>query len=98
MASYSSVLGFVDKATKLQRVDALIANASIATLKYAVVEDNEFTLTISVISTFFLVLAMLPKMKETADQFRVIPVISVTTPGQHTSASSWRDSPRKARF
>lgn len=86
MASYSSVLGFVEKAKELQRVDVLIANASIATLNYAVAEDNESTLTVNVISTFLLVLAMLPKMKDTAEQFGIVPVISVTTSGSHTSA------------
>lgn len=86
MASYSSVLAFVDRAAKLQRVDALIANASIATLKYAVAEDNESTLTVNVISTFLLVLAMLPKMKSTAEEFGIVPIISVTTSGSHTSA------------
>lgn len=86
MASYSSVLNFVDKATKLQRIDALIANASIATLNYALAEDNESTLTVNVISTFLLVLAMLPKMKDTAEKFGITPVISVTTSGSHTSA------------
>lgn len=86
MASYSSVLNFVDKATKLQRVDALIANASIATLKYVVAEDNESTLMVNVISTFLLVFAMLPKMKDTAEKCGITPVISVTTSGSHTSA------------
>ncbi|KAM0712710.1 hypothetical protein Q7P35_000157 [Cladosporium inversicolor] len=86
MASYSSALAFVDRASKVQRVDALIANAFIATLKYAVAEDNESTLTVNVISTFLLVLAMLPKMKDTAEEFDVTPVISVTTSGSNTSS------------
>jgi NAD(P)-dependent dehydrogenase (short-subunit alcohol dehydrogenase family) len=86
MASYSSVLGFVDKAAKLQRVDALLANASIATLNYATAEDDESTLTVNVISTLLLVLAMLPKMKDAAEKFGATPVISVTTSGHHTSA------------
>ena len=86
MASYSSVLEFVGRATKLQRVDALIANASIATLKYTLAEDNESTLTVNVISTFLLVLAMLPKMNETAEEFSITPVISVVTSGSHKSA------------
>jgi len=69
LASYSSVLEFVDRAAKLPRIDALLANASIAAMNYAVAEDNESTLTVNVISTFLLVLAMLPKMKETAEEF-----------------------------
>jgi NAD(P)-dependent dehydrogenase (short-subunit alcohol dehydrogenase family) len=86
LASYSSVLEFVDKATKLPRIDALIANASIAPMNYAAAEDNESSLTVNVISTFLLVLAILPKMKDTADEFRVTPVISITSSGAHKSA------------
>ena len=86
MASYSSVLEFVDKATKLPRIDALIANASIATMNYAVAEDNESTLTVNVISTFLLVLAMLPKMKETAENLGITPVISIISSGSHAGA------------
>ena len=86
LASYSSVLEFVDRAAKLPRIDALLANASIAAMNYAVAEDNESTLTVNVISTFLLVLAMLPKMKETAEEFGVTPVISITSSGAHKSA------------
>lgn len=86
MANYNSVLNFVDRAKKLQRVDAMIANASIATLNYALAEDNESTLTVNVISTFLLVLAMLPKMKDAAAKFGITAVISVVTSGSHTSA------------
>jgi len=86
MANYSSVREFVDRATKLPRVDTLIANASIATIKYAVAEDNESTLTVNVISTFLLVLAMLPKMKNTAETFGSTPVVSITSSGSHSSA------------
>jgi NAD(P)-dependent dehydrogenase (short-subunit alcohol dehydrogenase family) len=85
MASYSSVLNFVDKAAKLQRVDVLIANAAIATMSFAKAEDDESTLTVNVISTFLLVLAMLPKMKETAGTFGVTPVVSITSSGAHKS-------------
>jgi NAD(P)-dependent dehydrogenase (short-subunit alcohol dehydrogenase family) len=85
MANYSSVLGFVDKAAKLQRVDVLIANAAIATMRFAMAEDNESTLTVNLISTFLLVLAMLPKMKETAKTSGVTPVVSITSSGAHKS-------------
>lgn len=87
LASYSSVLEFIDRATtQLPRIDALIANASIAAMSYAVAEDNESSLTVNVISTFLLVLATLPKMKNTAEEFGVTPVISITSSGVHKSA------------
>jgi NAD(P)-dependent dehydrogenase (short-subunit alcohol dehydrogenase family) len=86
MANYSSVLKFVERAQTLSRVDVLLANAAIATLSFAMAEDNESTLTVNVISTFLLVLGMLPKMKETAEKFGVRPVVSVTSSGAHKSA------------
>jgi NAD(P)-dependent dehydrogenase (short-subunit alcohol dehydrogenase family) len=43
-------------------------------------------LTVNVISTFLLVLGMLPKMKDTAEEFGITPVISVVTSGSHKSA------------
>jgi NAD(P)-dependent dehydrogenase (short-subunit alcohol dehydrogenase family) len=86
LASYGSVLEFVDRAAKLPRIDVLLANASIAAMNYVVAEDNEATLTVNVISTFLLVLAMLPKMKETAEEFGVTPAISVTSSGAHKIA------------
>ncbi|KAM0715823.1 hypothetical protein Q7P37_008337 [Cladosporium fusiforme] len=87
MASYNSVLEFAERAAReLQRVDVLLANAAIATGNFSMAEDNESTLTVNVISTFLLVLAMLPKMKETAKSFSTRPVISITSSGAHEGA------------
>jgi NAD(P)-dependent dehydrogenase (short-subunit alcohol dehydrogenase family) len=86
MANYSSVLDFVERAQSLQRVDVLLANAAIATFNFAMAEENESTLTVNVISTFLLVLGMIPKMKETAEKFETRPVVSVTSSGAHKSA------------
>lgn len=87
MASYESVLKFADRAQReLQRVDVLLANAAIATGTFTIVEGNESTLTVNVISTFLLVLAMLPKMKETAKSFSTSPVITITSSGAHKGA------------
>jgi NAD(P)-dependent dehydrogenase (short-subunit alcohol dehydrogenase family) len=86
MANYSSVLKFVERAQSLQRVDVLLANAAIATFNFAMAEENESTLTVNVISTFLLVLGMMPKMKETAEKFGTRPVVSVTSSGVHKSA------------
>ena len=64
MANYSSVLKFADRAGRdLENVDVLLTNAAIATEQFVLAEGNESTLTVNVISTLLLVLAMLPKMK-----------------------------------
>lgn len=87
MASYASVLAFIERAEReLRRVDCLLANAAIATMNFALVEDNESTLTVNVISTFLLALGMLPKMRETANTFNTQPVITITSSGAHADA------------
>lgn len=87
MASYSSVIKFAERAEReLERVDALLANAAIATGTFTMAEDNESTLTVNVISTFLLVLAMLSKMKETAKSFSTRPMITITSSGAHKGA------------
>lgn len=87
MSSYASVLAFIERAEReLKRVDCLLANAAIATMSFAIAEDNESTVTVNVISTFLLALGMLPKMKETANTFNTQPVITITSSGAHADA------------
>jgi NAD(P)-dependent dehydrogenase (short-subunit alcohol dehydrogenase family) len=86
MANYSSVLKFVERAQSLQRVDVLLANAAIATFNFVMAEENESTLTVNVVSTFLLVLCLIPKMRETAEKFGTRPVVSVVSSGAHKSA------------
>lgn len=87
MASYNSVLKFAERAEReLRRVDVLLANAAIATGYFTMAEDNESTLTVNVISTLLLVLAMLPKMKKTAKSYSTSPVITITSSGAHAGA------------
>jgi NAD(P)-dependent dehydrogenase (short-subunit alcohol dehydrogenase family) len=88
MANYSSVLKFAERAERdLETVDVLLANAAIATARFTLAEGNESTLTVNVISTLLLVLAMLPKMKATAEKSGSTPVISITSSGAHAGAS-----------
>lgn len=87
MADYQSVMKFAKRAEReLDRVDVLIANAAVATLKFAMAERDETTVTVNVISTFLLVLSMLPKMKDTAQKSGSTPTITIKSSGAHTSA------------
>jgi NAD(P)-dependent dehydrogenase (short-subunit alcohol dehydrogenase family) len=87
MASYSSVLKFAERAERdLEKVDVLLANAAIATGQFILAEGNESTLTVNVVSTLLLVLAMLPKMKATAQKSASTPIISITSSGAHAGA------------
>ena len=100
MANYSSVLKFADRAGRdLENVDVLLTNAAIATEQFVLAEGNESTLTVNVISTLLLVLAMLPKMKATAQKSGTTPVISITSSGAHAGASfAERSAPQGKLF
>jgi NAD(P)-dependent dehydrogenase (short-subunit alcohol dehydrogenase family) len=87
MASYSSVLKFVERAERdLEKVDVLLANAAIATGQFVLAEGNESTLTVNVVSMLLLVLAMLPKMDATARKSGSTTVITITSSGAHAGA------------
>lgn len=67
LANYASVLYFGERVrTQLPRLDAFIANAGMEIQEYRKAEDLEIHLTVNVVSTFLCVLAVLPKLRETA--------------------------------
>jgi NAD(P)-dependent dehydrogenase (short-subunit alcohol dehydrogenase family) len=74
--SPSSVKDFVDKANKLPRLDVLINNAGIQTIKFQTSYGTERTLAINVIGTFLLALQLVPTLKETAKTFGTTPHIT----------------------
>lgn len=73
LESPASVKEFVDKVNKLPRLDVLISNAGIQTLKYQIAYGTERTVAVNVIGTFFLALQLIPKLKETAKAFGSTP-------------------------
>lgn len=75
MSSYVSVKSFAQRATKdLPRLNAVLANAGIFTFAFDVAEENEKTVTVNVVSTFLLLLLLLPKLREAPSTARfVIP-------------------------
>lgn len=83
LSSYDSVEKFATKAQGLDRLDAVVENAGIATDKYRVFEDNESTITVNVISTFLLALLILPKLQETATKFHVQPHLVIVSSEVH---------------
>lgn len=93
MANYSSVQKFAARAEKeLERIDVLIANAGLALTKFLKAEGNELQITVNVVSTFFLALLMMPKLKETAKNFDTRPTLTITSSGVH----SWTTFPEKS--
>lgn len=83
LSSYASVQEFATKCQSLSRIDALVANASIATHKYSVFEDNESTITVNVVSTFLLILLILPALRKSALRWNIMSVVTVVASDIH---------------
>ncbi|MCJ1266666.1 hypothetical protein MMC22_006551 [Lobaria immixta] len=91
LSSYESVKQFAARVDKLDRLDAIVENAGIATRNYILTEDNESTITTNVVSTFLLALLVLPKLRATATRFNVIPRLSIISSSVH----EWTDLPER---
>lgn len=84
MSSYRSTLGFAARVEKeLERLDIALLNAGISAGKFEMFEQDESTITVNVVSTFLLVLALLPKLKETSAKFNVRPNLTITSSEVH---------------
>ena len=83
LSSYESVKDFAKKVQKLDRLDALVENAGIATGKYSRSEDNESTITTNVVSTFLLALLLLPKLRESGQRFNITPHLTIVSSEVH---------------
>lgn len=83
LANHRSVQRFAKRAEGLKRLDAVSENAAIYTFQFTIVDGNESTMTVNVINTFLLALLLLPKMRETAVEFNVVPRISLVASFVH---------------
>ena len=83
LGSYESVKDFARKAERLDRLDALVENAGIATDKFSMLEDNESTITTNVVSTFLLGLLLLPKLRESGQKFNITPHLVIVCSEVH---------------
>ena len=86
LASYTSVKDFGRRLQGLKRLDALVENAGISMDRYSTAEDNETTITVNVVSTFLLGLLVLPKLRETASTFNMVPRLVIVTSELHSVA------------
>ena len=95
LSSYASVQAFADRAkAELPRIDALLANAGIATRTFRVTEDNEETITTNVVSMTLLCFLLHPKLRETATRFNTQTHITVTASELYAVAKfKERDAP-----
>jgi retinol dehydrogenase 12 len=70
LTSTESTLAFAERVKKeLPRVDVLLENAGINNPIWAVSDGFEDTIQVNVINTFLLALSLLPKLRETKEQF-----------------------------
>jgi NAD(P)-dependent dehydrogenase (short-subunit alcohol dehydrogenase family) len=83
MASYASVQAFATRVAGLPRLDALLANAGIWAQSFSIAEDNETTITVNVVSTILLCLLVLPTMRQSAVQFKILPRIVIPNSALH---------------
>ena len=63
----------MDEAYKLSRLDVLVNNAGIQTIKFQVTYGTERVIAVNVIGTFLLALQLVPKLTETAKIYGVTP-------------------------
>jgi NAD(P)-dependent dehydrogenase (short-subunit alcohol dehydrogenase family) len=87
LSSHESVKQFAAQVMKLGRLDVLLENAGIMTGVFKMVEEDESTITTNVISTELLALLVLPKLRETAEQFGVQPRLSIVSSDLHFVAN-----------
>lgn len=84
MSSYESVLAFAARAEKeLARLDIALLNAGIQAGKFETFEKDESTITVNVVSTFLLALALLPKLKATSATFNIRPTLTIVASDVH---------------
>lgn len=83
LSSYDSVKQFAQRAQGLRRLDVMVENAGIASDVFAMAEDNEATITVNVVSTFLLALLILPKLRQTATRFNVLPHLVIVSSEVH---------------
>ena len=83
LASYESVKRFARRAEGLERLDVLLENAGIYTENFSRAEGSESNVTVNVISTFLLAVLLLPKLRETAVTFYVVPRLVIVSSFVH---------------
>ncbi len=76
--SYASVKAFSERASSLDRLDVVVANAGIIIHFWSQAEDNERTVTVNYVSSILLGMLLLPKLRDTAVKFEKPTVLTFT--------------------
>lgn len=95
LSSSTSVKAFAARVDKLPRVDAVVANASVATLKFEILEGNESMIIVNVINTMLLLLLLVPILLQvSALEWEIVPIITVVGSGVHLHTKFPAGSPQ----
>ena len=87
LSHYASVKAFAKRAATLDCLDAAVLNAGIATEKFEILEDNESTITVNVISSVLLALLLLPTLRFSAKKWGFEPTLTFVGSGVHAYTS-----------
>lgn len=88
LGSYESVKQFCSRATSLDRLDAVVENAGIATSYYTELEGMESTVTVNVTSTFLMALMLLPKLRADVTKYNTTPRLVIVASEAHEQVCS----------
>lgn len=79
LGSTDSIREFVARANGLQRLDVLLENAGIALTYWNEFEGMEQNIKVNVVSTLAIALLMLPKLRQTATEYKTTPHLEIVT-------------------
>jgi len=79
LTSLDSVEAFARRIDTLERLDALIANAGVATARFETIEGMELSLVVNVVSTMLLAFRALPKLQESARRLGIQPHLVIVS-------------------
>lgn len=98
LANYQSVLAFAKRVrTSLKRLDAFISNAGVELVEFTTAEGIETTLTVNVVSTMLLNIAVLPKLRETSAEHGITTTLSTVGSSVHIFGSHENLAPPKGK-
>lgn len=83
LLSYQSCKSFADRVSKLPRVDVFLENAGVASETFSDAGGHERMVAVNVISTFYLALLMLPKLRASAKEFSIKPHLTIVSSEVH---------------
>lgn len=82
LTSFDSVKEFAARAAKLDRLDVLINNAAVSTLKWQIADGHELMTTVNVLSPLLLTVMLLPTLRRSGGKFNTTPhVVIVSSDG-----------------